>query len=184
MGLCIHYKGKIRKKESLPVLINELKDIAESCKWKYHIFEKEFPDSTDNQCSTLDELYGICIIPPGSEPVSICFLADGRMTAPMLHMLYANSTDSKEQIYLCMISVKTQYAGIEVHRFVVELFRYLHSNGYFEYFEMIDEGSYWETKDEKLLQEIFNRYNLMMDNFALALETIPMEKDEKYENYF
>jgi hypothetical protein len=43
MGISIHYKGRLKAKSSLPGLIEEVKDIAEIYKWRYFIFEEQFP---------------------------------------------------------------------------------------------------------------------------------------------
>jgi hypothetical protein len=51
-------------------------------------------------------------------------------------------------------------------------------------FSLDDEGSYWETGDEKLLEGKFKTYTDLLDNFSLAIETIPAKKDEPFEKYF
>ena len=82
-----------------------------------------------------------------------------------------------------MLSVKTQYEGIELHQFVIQLFRYL-KNKYFADFKMTDEGSYWETNDLALLQTTFKRYTDLIDGFASALKYIPVQNGETIESYF
>jgi hypothetical protein len=49
---------------------------------------------------------------------------------------------------------------------------------------MKDEGNYWETGDEKLLQDTFKRYTAMIEGFASALEIYPMNARESFEAYF
>jgi len=82
-----------------------------------------------------------------------------------------------------MISVKTQYAGIEIHQFVIDLFRYL-SEKYFSSFELKDEGEYWETNDIEVLKANFNKYTSLMNSFTSALEIIPKVSGESLEEYF
>jgi hypothetical protein len=47
----------------------------------------------------------------------------------------------------------------------------------------MDEGGYWETKDEKVLEENFRRYDHLIDSFAFALENIPKNEGENLEEY-
>ncbi|OAV65981.1 hypothetical protein Barb6XT_02171 [Bacteroidales bacterium Barb6XT] len=35
MGLCIYYSGRIKNADSLPLLVEEIKDISEIYGWKY-----------------------------------------------------------------------------------------------------------------------------------------------------
>jgi hypothetical protein len=53
----------------------------------------------------------------------------------------------------------------------------------FEDFEFTDEGQFWETRDEKLLEEIFNRYSNLINSFGSVLEHIPVLEGESMENY-
>ena len=83
-----------------------------------------------------------------------------------------------------MLSAKTQFAGSAIHKTIVEIFHYLCKKGYLIDFELIDEGGYWETGDEKLLDDKFKEYGDLLDNFSLAVETISINPGESYENYF
>ncbi len=56
------------------------------------------------------------------------------------------------------ISVKTQFAGIEVHKAVIKLLKHL-KEAYFSEFELSDEGGYWDKLDEEKQNTQFNRYN-------------------------
>lgn len=184
MGLSIHYKGRFNENASLSALINEVKDIAEACNWDYHIFETAFPGNEDPKDSFDGNLYGICLLPPECEPVCISFLSNKRMSAIINLNAFGESKNPKEQEYLYTVSVKTQFAGMEIHKFIVELLRYLNKKGYFDNFEMSDEGKYWETGDEKLLEKMFSIYDNLLDSVALAIESIPKEQGESFENYF
>lgn len=184
MGLSFHYSGRFRKGASLSEMIHEVKDIVEVCKWKYTIFEEEFPSDKDVENSDNGNIYGISFTPPECETVWLCFLSNRKMSSPVLFMLYGKTNDSPEHEYLYMLSVKTQFAGVEIHKFIIELFRYLKKRGYFETLEVTDEGKYWETGDENLLKEIFKRYVDLLDNFTFAVEHIPIKSDESYEKYF
>lgn len=45
MGLTIHYRGRFNPAASLQAMIEDVRDILEIYKWKYYIFESEFPDN-------------------------------------------------------------------------------------------------------------------------------------------
>ena len=168
MGLTIHYKGKLKSAELLPDLINEIVDIVNIYDWKYDIFEKEYPDNNFYK-ESFDDAYGVIFSPPKCEPVYLTFLSDGKMANPFFLKYYKeDKEESKERKY--WVSTKTQYAGIEVHKVIIQLFRYI-SKKYLVDFEMSDEGRYWETNDVQVLQESFNRYNFIMDQFAEAMDS-------------
>ncbi len=71
MGLSIFYSGSLADPALLPELISEVSDIAESFGWKINIFEGGYPEKDfDTPGFDPDDVYGLCVIPPGSEPVS------------------------------------------------------------------------------------------------------------------
>ncbi len=184
MGLTIHYSGIFNKNASLSKMIDEVADIARTHKWKYYVFNKEFPRNNVAGKSYDEKIYGICFTPPKCETVSLCFLSNKRMSSLANLKFYGNSTDKKEQQYLYMLSVKTQYAGEEIHKLIIELFRYLKKQKYFEDLKIMDEGKYWETGDEKLLHEIFEKNIALLDSFTFAIKNVPIKKSESYESYF
>lgn len=81
-----------------------------------------------------------------------------------------------------MLSTKTQYTGIKTHMLIIHLLKYL-TNKYFQEFHLTDEGNYWETGDEKLLEASFKRYNDLVNSVADALETYPVNNGETMEEY-
>ena len=167
MGLSIAYTGRLKEAKLLPVLIEEIVDIVNIYDWKYTIFEDKFPN--DNFLDTsFDDAYGIIFSPPESEPVFLTFLSDGRMVDPFLLEFIKNDKDRKEGDKFWQFT-KTQYAGLEVHKVIIHLLRYL-SNKYLVDFELVDDSRYWETNDEAVLQESFDRFNFIMDKFAEVLE--------------
>lgn len=184
MGVTIHYEGKIKNKVILPELIAEVKDIAISMKWDYHIFSENFPLDDSDDGSYDGELYGMLFSPPKCEPVWISFLSNGRMSGPGILASRKDENPTLENKYLYNLFTKTQYAGVDIHKSIVELFRYLNGKGYFTEFSMIDEGEYWETRNEALLVANFERVARAIDDITLALQTIPTEKGEDLEGYF
>ncbi len=183
MGLSIHYSGRFKNGSLLLEMIEEVKDVAEIYNWKYFIFDEKFPDETFPVESYNQNIYGISFTPNNCETVSLTFLSNGRMSN-LVHLKFFGDSDNKtEQDYLYMLSTKTQFAGIETHKLIIHFFHYL-DNKYFENFELIDEGKYWETGDEKLLKNIFIEYTDMLNTFSSALEDYPRNADENFENYF
>lgn len=187
MGLSIFYKGRLSlnfdKDTSLSKMIDEVKDIAEIHQWEYHIFETDFDPALseiDSINSNDKNIYGITYTPPGCEPICITFLSNGKMCYPYY---WHNSKDSNEdENHSNVIFSKTQYAGVEAHKIIIDLFRYL-SEKYFKEFELNDESRYWETGDEEILQKSFKRYNDMMDQFAEGLENTPEKENESTEDF-
>jgi len=164
-------------------MIEEIKDIAEANEWPYHIFETEFPPNSIGKKKYNDDIYGIFFTPPECETVDLCFLSNGRMSSGINLKFWGNSKKKEEQGYLYMLSVKTQFAGIEIHKLIIHLLKYL-SKKYFLDFKVTDEGHYWETGDEKLLAKTFGEYNAFFDEVTTAVETFPMKAGETIEEYF
>ena len=184
MGVTIHYEGRIRSKTLLPELIAELKDIAQSMEWKHDVYTTAFPPELADDESYDGELYGITFSPPNCEPVWITFLSNGRMSGPLFLAFRSDENPKGESDYLYSLFTKTQFAGVDIHKSVVELFRYLNRKGYFSEFSVIDEGEYWETGDEALLQANLGRIGRAIDDLSLALQVVPPEEGEGLENYF
>jgi hypothetical protein len=182
MGLSIHYSGNFRYSASLPEMIEEIKDIAEFNQWNYFIYETKFPDNSLGKPEYNDKLYGISFSPEKCEPVCMCFLSNGILNSPINLQCFSVYAEKPHPEYLGMISTKTQYAGIEAHKTIINLIDYL-SKKYLDNFKLSDEGQFWETRDEKLLQKIFDRYDKIMDIFALGLENIQRKKGESVEDF-
>ena len=183
MGLSFHYSGRIADRENLPDLIEEVEEIAKVFQWKYFVFDRQFSEDTIGKPEYNQRIYGICFTPPNCETVDICFLSNGRMSSPAHLKFFGKTDDQDESKYLYMLSVKTQYAGIETHQMIIQLFRYLDKK-YFADFAMSDEGQYWETNDEALLKTTFKSYTDLINGFTSAIETIPIGADENLESYF
>lgn len=183
MGLSIHYGGSFNKNTSLSEMIEEVKDIVEIYKWEYTIYEDQFPSNSLGKDTYNKKIYGISFTPPECETISLSFLSNGKMSCSTRLKYYGNSINKAEQQYLTILSVKTQYAGIEIHKLVIHLLKYL-SKKYFTDFKLDDEGKYWETENEKLLQKKFNQYNSLMNNVSYALQNYPLKSGENFNQYF
>jgi len=182
MGLTIYYKGNFNPKASLPEMIDEVRDISEIYKWKYYIFEKEFPKNNLGKKNFDESIYGILFTPhKKSEAIYLTFLSNGRMGNPSSLEYWLKSKNEKDKKRIYGNFTKTQYAGPDVHKVVIDLLRYL-SKKYFKSFSMVDESRYWETNDEKILRKTFEEWGALIDGFATALKTIKPRKSESLEN--
>ena len=183
MGLSIHYSGQIKDAASLPALIEEVIDISAVHGWKYHTYETKFPNDTFDNQHSFSPIYGIHFIPTESEAISLTFLSDGTMVCPVQIRFFADSKNEGERSYIYTNSVKTQYAGAVMHQLIIHILKYLDGK-YFQNFQLKDESHYWETEDENLMREIFKRYDELIDNFALSVQSFPMNAGESLRSYF
>ena len=182
MGITIHFSGKFNPDASLREMIEEVREIAGVYNWPYYIFEEYFPPSVFAKETYDDKIYGISFTPQNCDQVNLCFLSNGRMSSPANLKAFGNSTEENYQKYLYMLSTKTQFTGPNIHKLIIHLLKYM-SKKYFKEFEVIDEGRYWETCDEKLLDETFKKYEGLLDVVGFSLEKIPMNPNETFEEY-
>jgi hypothetical protein len=183
MGLSIHFKGNLSSGEMLPLLIEEVKDICENLKWPATVFETAFPKNSFEQKSSIQEIYGICFSPPESEPVSLCFLSNGNLVSIFSWAIFVNDQMKDESILLSDVSVKTQYAGPTIHKMIIHLLEYI-SKKYLSQFRMMDEGQYWETRDEALLERNFAFLTDLLNRVGNMIETTSLQPEESFESYF
>jgi len=182
MGLSFHYNGKIADKKLLSNLIEDLEDISQLHKWKYEILETEFPEENHGENYYNQQVYGICFTPPECETVFVSFLSNGKMSSPMLLDFWGDAKKEPEKDYLYMLSVKTQYAGAEIHKLLMGIFHFLNKQ-YLSEFELYDEGDYWETGDDALLLKHFSQNAFLINSFKTALQSLPIQEDESPEDY-
>ena len=181
MGLSINYSGSFKKEASLEAMIEEVKDIAEIYEWKYNINETNFPKNSFSKVEYDGKLYGISFTPPKCETISLTFLSNGKMCCGARLKFFGNS--EKDKMYLYELSSKTQYAGITIHKIIIHLLKYL-SQKYFQDFELTDDGNYWETGDEKLLEKNFKAYTDLIDGVVNSVKNYPINNTESFKDYF
>ena len=183
MGLSIHYSGSFNKEASLIEMIEEVKDIAEIYKWKSTVMEQHFSENLFGKSTYNKKVYGIQITPPNSETISLTFLSNGKMSSTACLQCFGNSKNDADKQYLYMVSTKTQFAGTDTHKTIIHLLKYL-SKKYFSDFTLSDEGEYWESGNEKLLEEKFKTYEDLFDSVESAVQNYPKKKGETFEEYF
>jgi hypothetical protein len=183
MGLSLHYSGQLRTKEVLPELIEEVKDVCQAQQFPYDIYEMDFPEHCFGKPTHNNQLYGICFTPPRCETVSLTFLSTGKLISNITWILHLQGQAKETSLLNEWVSVKTQFAGPVLHKLLVHLLDHL-SKKYFHTFQVSDEGQYWETRNELLLDENFNRLGSLISGFASALEQNPRLPGELFHDYF
>jgi hypothetical protein len=179
MGLSFHYKGALKDPTLLKKMIEEVTDISKANQWEYTVFEEAFPKHTFTIDSHNDYVYGICFSPPNCEVVCLTFLSNGKMCTFYNFESSKPSPNESDENYL---SVKTQFAGPEIHKQLINIFDYLNKI-YFENFDLTDEGNYWETKNDQLLEDTFEKYTNLINGFDSLLDNIPIGAHETVEEY-
>lgn len=179
MGLSFHYKGALKSPQSLKKMIEEVTDIAQNNHWNYQVFEDRFPNDAFTAEPDSDAIYGICFSPPNCEVVCLTFRSNGKLS-PFWET--EQSKISKNSLDDTYISVKTQFAGSEIHKQLMVFFDYMNKK-YFENFDLNDEGNYWESKNEQLLEDTFTKYSNFIEGFDSLLENIPIGENESIEEY-
>ena len=181
MGLTIHYNGKLKNANDLKSLIDDVKDVAIAEKWDYFVFEDQFENNSFSEIIDRENLYGIMITPPKSEPFSMSFLSNGRMSSILnFNVIKLESEINEDLVYA--VFTKTQYSGYENHKKLILLLDFI-SKRYLEDFECKDDGYYWESRDEDLLKKTFEKYTNLIDGFTSSIEMIPMNEGENLEDY-
>ena len=172
MGLSIHYSGQLKDPNLITELMIEVVSICKELNWEYHLIPG--PNS--------DKLTGIVLSPAGSEPICLTSLPDGKLCSPFTiknKEWYEENELDPELIY--STSTKTQYAGMETHIAIIKLLKHLKEK-YFSVFELLDEGGYWETMDEKILLGQFTTYETAINKLAEALQQIETVENETAES--
>ena len=129
---------------------DEMRDISSDMQWKYDLFDQDLnkPNTSyfdeDGEIKGHLPLKGILIrVHPKCETLSFLFDSEGNIRNLVLMVVQKDLITGQ--------FVKTQFAPFEIHIVIVKLLKYL-SKKYFESFEVIDEGEYWQTGDEELLK--------------------------------
>lgn len=182
MGLSIHYHGRFSKQAGLGRMVEEVRDIAAVFQWPYKIFETEFPPGALETAAYDGAIYGISVTPPECETLFLTFLSNGRMSTSWALLLLDKMNSAPTDAYLYHVSVKTQFAGKEMHKLILNLLHHI-SGKYFSEFHLDDEGGYWNTWDEAILDAAFERYTKCFDQITEAIQLIPIKEGESFEAY-
>ena len=70
-----------------------------------------------------------------------------------------------------------------IHKMIIHLLEYI-SKKYLSQFRMMDEGQYWETRDEALLERNFAFLTDLLNRVGNMIETTSLQPEESFESYF
>ena len=178
MGITIFYKGKLNNMQHVNSVVDELNDISEIMNW-----EKTILDNDWNQPNTAElirhenriditghiPLKGIRInLHPDCEPLSIFFDKQGNLQ-DILGMVLNH--EENEDSFNRHLSVKTQFASPNIHISIIKLLKFL-KNKYISDLDVFDEGGYWETENQELLEQKINFINEKLDKVEEIITTI------------
>ena len=162
MGITIHYKGNISNVNLIDEFCDELIDIAETMDWKAS--EKIFDEE--------DKIKGVSVTPhKDSESLSFFFNIEDGGLRNIMNVIMKDPYNPEEPEW---DFIKTQFAPPEVHVTVIKLLQYIKKK-YMPDLEVVDEGDYWETGDEKLLAGKLKFLGDKIDAFGKALNSISKE---------
>ena len=139
MGVTIHFEGQLISEQEFNLVMTKAKDFAQRNNMQYNLMS----DASKRLIRIKDEkdwnydgpTKGIAIQPDiNCDPLILEFDAE--------HYI---------QEYC-----KTQFAGIEVQLKIISFLKEIKSH--FSTLTVIDEGQYWESEDELLLQKHFDYY--------------------------
>ena len=179
MGITIHYRGQLKSSDLIELFCNELKKIATLMEWPYTTLDNDFKIPTDAHLEWNDlgceivgnlALKGISLIPNKCSSLDFLFDQNGFLRNP-IDMITQESFNNENPPFLF---IKTQFAPVDTHIALIKIFRYL-KRKYFQFFEVNDEGRYWETGDEKLLKEKIAFLAQKMDAVSQAFENSYLE---------
>ncbi len=159
MGLSIHYSGVLKLPALIPALVEEVQDVCNIMEWRYQLCD-------------VDEISGILFTPPECETVGLSFLPNGELVC-LVSLKFRTEPAN-------IISVKTQFAGADVHQAIIKLLKHLKAS-YFATFELMDESSYWETGDEALMHKKFGEYDFLLKSVSAALQDFNVEAGDTAE---
>ncbi len=159
MGVSIHYRGLLNDATQLPVLSDELADIADAMGWQSTRLEDDWRAAANARLvgssngARIDGhlgLKGIQITPgPEGESLSFFFDPEGALRSPMSMVLILEGTLKAEHAWM---SIKTQFLSPEIHIWIIGLLKYLKKR-YISDLEVSDEGMYWETGEIDRLRD-------------------------------
>ena len=170
MGITLHFRGRLKDLKDINRLKEDLIDIARIMHWEWDSLDEDRAkensaksDTTVKFSSGISDhffLKGILLqLHPNCEPLVLFFDKDGWLQTLFSLIL---KTEGKFDSEAPLISVKTQFAPPDIHITIVKLLEFIR-NRYIPDLEVIDEGGYWENRDQARLIEKFTLLNEKMD---------------------
>lgn len=182
MGISIHYKGKLNNPDLLNAFCDEIKDIAKDMNWNFNTFNNDLnkPNSSyvdgNGHIKGHIPIKGLNVtIHPKAESLSFLFDKNGNLRN-LLMMTYKNGKESE----ISNIFVKTQFAPIEIHITIIKLLEHIKKK-YISNLKVIDEGSYWETRDKNILEEKLSFLYKKIDQIGNQISEIKVDSTDSPE---
>jgi hypothetical protein len=186
MGITLHFKGKLKNKEEINSLKDDLIDIAEIMQWEWDSLDEDWtkPTTAKLEINELQTeiighlpLKGIELkLHPHCESLTLYFDKEGNLSTPFSLIMMNEGKLNPEESY---ISVKTQFAPPDIHISIVKLLEFL-KNRYIPDLEVIDEGGYWNSRDKTLLIEKISFLTDKMDIVEGMLLSLDREEFQQY----
>jgi hypothetical protein len=153
MGITIHFSGKLRSMHDQPAVFGMVKTHAQEHGWEVHTVDDPEGMLYFMRDGVAEPYEGpvsgwVVELHPSCEPLFLLFDKDGYVQQ----------------------SFKTQHAPREVHMKLIRLLASIEP--LFAAWDVRDEGGYWETRDERLLQDRLDR--LAQLNSALPAPAGPL----------
>jgi hypothetical protein len=177
MGLSIHYRGRLDNVNQLLALRDELMDIASRNGWQYGTLDEDWHVPADailtHRGKTAEitghlGLKGIQLKPTGqSEPLQFFFDSEGNLRSPVNVVLIQSGMLTLDDAW---ISVKTQFLSAQTHVVIIRMLKYM-KRRHLSNLEVIDEGRYWETGDDRILKEKMRLINEKLDFVSRELSS-------------
>lgn len=181
MGPTIHYSGRLKSAAQLSALIDDVRDIAIGNDWNYDVFHDKFKNDAFSTGFNLEHLYGITITPDVYESFSFTFLSDGRMCGLQnFELLEMEEYIAKDHVF--SISINTHDLDVEVYKQLIVILDYI-SGKYIQDFKCVDEGHYWETRNEELLKETIHKNKNYIEHFRKLITEMPQNDDQEDQDY-
>jgi len=137
MGVTIHYEGQLNSITDYQTVIDKAESFAKINSMEYELFEspsKKLSRVKDEKDWDYEgPVKGIKIQPSeNTDPLWLEF----------------------DENYYTQDFCKTQFADIEIHIKIIDLFKQIAQH--FKVLTIVDEGEYWETEDPAHLQDLVN----------------------------
>lgn len=177
MGVTLHYRGTLDDPRRLPVLCDELADVAQAMGWTAVRIDDDDDGPLDARLNHDSDgariegnvgLKGIVLTPDdGSESLWFCFDRDGQLRSLLGQVLLLDGTLKPEESWAF---TKTQFSSPERHVWIVGLLRYVQKH-YVANLDVRDDGGYWDTGDLTELRRRMDLINAKIGEMAAALSS-------------
>ncbi len=159
MRVSIHCRGRVAEIKNIKAICDELAAIADRMNWHFIRLDEDWSQAADATIEVTGQdsqitghlpLKGIVLtLNPQCEGLPFFFDSNGRLRDPISRVNISEGALKPEDSW---ISVKTQYAGPEIHIWIIGLLKHL-KKLYLPNLEVQDEGEYWETGNFEILKE-------------------------------